>query len=71
MGQIKALDRTVQKTHEWVHAVQRELKWMDERRAYTALRAVLRRSTWPRLQESLRTPSADTVAATAAQAKVG
>jgi uncharacterized protein (DUF2267 family) len=41
MGQIKALDRTVQKTHEWVHAVQRELKWMDERRAYTALRAVL------------------------------
>ena len=41
MGQIKALDRTVQKTHEWVHSVQKELGWMDERRAYTALRAVL------------------------------
>src|SRR5262249_52770423 len=41
MGQIKTLDRTVQKTHEWVHAVQKELVWMDERRAYNALRAVL------------------------------
>jgi len=41
MGQIKVLQRTVQKTHEWVHAVQRELTWMDERRAHTALRAVL------------------------------
>jgi uncharacterized protein (DUF2267 family) len=41
MGQIKPLDRTVQKTHEWVHTVQKELGWTDERRAYTALRAVL------------------------------
>ena len=41
MGQIKTLDRTVQKTHEWVHAVQKELVWMDERHAYNALRAVL------------------------------
>ena len=41
MGKIKGLERTVQKTHEWVHAVQRELTGMDERRAYTALRAVL------------------------------
>ncbi|HYR91478.1 MAG TPA: DUF2267 domain-containing protein [Terriglobia bacterium] len=41
MGKIKGLNRNVQKTHEWVHAVQDELRWTDERRAYTALRAVL------------------------------
>jgi GT2 family glycosyltransferase len=33
----------------------------------TALRAVLRRSTWPGLQEGLRTPLADPIAATAQQ----
>jgi uncharacterized protein (DUF2267 family) len=31
----------VQKTHESVLAVQKELVWIDERRAYHALRAVL------------------------------
>jgi uncharacterized protein (DUF2267 family) len=41
MGGIRVLGRTVQKTHEWVHAVQKELPSMDERLAYTALRAVL------------------------------
>src|SRR2546422_5810939 len=41
MGKIRGLNRTVQKTHEWVHVVQKELEWSSEQRAYTALRAVL------------------------------
>jgi uncharacterized protein (DUF2267 family) len=41
MSEVSVLDRTVQKTHQWLHDVEKELSWRDERRAYTALRAVL------------------------------
>jgi uncharacterized protein (DUF2267 family) len=41
MGKIRGLNRNVQKTHEWVHLVQKELRWANEQRGYTALRAVL------------------------------
>lgn len=38
---VDALDRTIQKTNEWLAAVERELGQGDRRTAYQALRSVL------------------------------
>jgi uncharacterized protein (DUF2267 family) len=41
MSELPALDRAFQNTRVWLNEVGEELQWMDERRIYAALRAVL------------------------------
>jgi uncharacterized protein (DUF2267 family) len=41
MSELPALDRAFQTTRVWLKEVAEELQWMDERRVYAALRAVL------------------------------
>jgi uncharacterized protein (DUF2267 family) len=38
---LPAFDSTIQTTNVWLHDLQEELGWLDRRRAYHALRAVL------------------------------
>jgi uncharacterized protein (DUF2267 family) len=42
MSELPSLDRSFQTTRLWVNELARELQWMDERRVFAALRAVLR-----------------------------
>ena len=41
MSDVPVLDTSVQRTHEWLHDVERELGFQSERAAYAALRATL------------------------------
>jgi uncharacterized protein (DUF2267 family) len=41
MSELPSLDRAFQITRVWLNEVAEELQWMDERRIYAALRAVL------------------------------
>ena len=41
MSDIPAVDTSVQRTHEWLHDIERELGFENERAAYAALRATL------------------------------
>jgi uncharacterized protein (DUF2267 family) len=41
MSNVAILDTSVQRTHEWLHEIERELGFDNERGAYAALRATL------------------------------
>ncbi|HYM72663.1 MAG TPA: DUF2267 domain-containing protein [Stellaceae bacterium] len=41
MSNVAVLDTSVQRTHEWLHEIERELGFGNERAAYAALRATL------------------------------
>jgi uncharacterized protein (DUF2267 family) len=41
MSDVPALDTSVQRAHEWLHDIERELGFKNERAAYAALRATL------------------------------
>lgn len=38
---IRVFDRTIQKTHLWLHDIRDEVPWLTEQNAYSVLRAVL------------------------------